>query len=98
MSADAVSHEVLAELARATRKFPHWPVDPIHAATIIAEECGELQKAVLESVYEPHKGSRQNVRTEAVQAAAMCLRFIVNMDSYEWFRSALSETTAKETP
>ena len=78
---------VLAEVQRAMRKFPRWPTDPIHAAAVIAEECGELQKAVLEAVYEPHKGSRPNIRAEAVQTAAMCLRFLASLDVYEWHRA-----------
>ena len=83
-----VLREIQEEVERAMRKFPQWPTDPIHAATVIAEECGELQKAVLEAVYEPHKGSRHNIRTEAVQTAAMCLRFLSSMGAYEWFNSA----------
>jgi NTP pyrophosphatase (non-canonical NTP hydrolase) len=79
--------EIQAEVERAMRKFPRWPTDPIHAAAVIAEECGELQKAVLEAVYEPYKGSRPNIRTEAVQTAAMCLRFIASLDDYEWFHA-----------
>jgi NTP pyrophosphatase (non-canonical NTP hydrolase) len=79
--------EIQEEVERAMRKFPQWPTDPIHAAAVIAEECGELQKATLEAVYEPHKVSRPNIRTEAVQTAAMCLRFLASLDEYEWFRS-----------
>jgi NTP pyrophosphatase (non-canonical NTP hydrolase) len=81
-----ITAAIEAEVARAIGKFPTWPTDPIHAAAVLAEECGELQKAVLEAVYEPAKGSRQNIRTEAIQAAAMCLRFIASLDSdsYEW--------------
>lgn len=84
---DSVVLQIQQEVERAMRKFPRWPTDPIHAAAIIAEECGELQKATLEAVYEPHKGSRPNIRTEAVQTAAMCLRFIASLDEYEWFQS-----------
>ena len=87
LSGSAILSEIAAEVERATRKFPRWPTDPIHAAAVIAEECGELQKATLEAVYEPHKGSRPNIRTEAVQTAAMCLRFIASMDEYEWFHA-----------
>jgi len=82
-----VLREIHAEVERAMRKFPQWPTDPIHAAAVIAEECGELQKAVLEAVYEPHKGSRPNIRMEAVQTAAMCLRFLASLEQYEWFGS-----------
>lgn len=69
---------------RAMRLFPEWPTDPVHAAAIVAEECGELQKAVLEAVYEPHKMSRNNVPIEAVQTAAMCIRFLACIDRYSW--------------
>ena len=87
---DAFNMEGVAlEMKRARKKFPLWPTDPIHAATVIAEEVGELQKAVLEAVYEPHKGSRANIRAEAIQSAAMCLRFIASLDEgeYEWFNA-----------
>jgi len=86
-SGSAVLSEIAAEVARAMRKFPRWPTDPIHAAAVIAEECGELQQAVLEAVYEPHKGSRPNIRTEAIQTAAMCLRFLASMNAYVWFHA-----------
>ena len=75
---------IAAEVGRAMRKFPAWPSDPIHAAAVIAEECGELQKAVLEAVYEPRKGSRLNVRIEAIQTAAMCLRFLASLGEYDY--------------
>ena len=82
-----VLDEAVVEMKRAMRKFPQWPTDPIHAATVIAEESGELQKSVLEAVYEPHKGSKSNIRTEAIQTAAMCLRFLASFDKYEWFNN-----------
>ena len=92
-----VLQEIQAELERATRKFPTWPNDPIHAAAVIAEECGELQKAVLEAVYEPHKESRWNIRAEAIQTAAMCLRFIASLDenAYLWGPSKQHVQNAK---
>ena len=86
---DAILTDIRAEVARAKVKFTRWPSDPIHAAAIIAEECGEIQKAVLEAVYEPHKGSRKNIRKEAIQAAAMCVRFIESLDVYEWYLSKM---------
>jgi NTP pyrophosphatase (non-canonical NTP hydrolase) len=89
---DIVS-SILQELDSATAKFPNWPTDPIHAFSVIAEEVGEVQKAVLEAVYEPHKGSREAIRGEAVQVAAMCLRFIASLDSnrYEWTKAKQHE-------
>ena len=76
--------EVLDEVCRATRKFPTWPSDPIHAAAVVTEECGELVKAVTEHTYEPHKSSRDDVRKEALQTAAMAVRFLMSMDVYRF--------------
>lgn len=75
---------VTAELARAVRKFPTWPTDPLHAVAVLGEEFGELTKAVLQSVYEPHKVKPGEVRTEAVQTAAMALRFLQSLDAYAY--------------
>lgn len=74
--------EITAELARATAKFPTWPTDPLHALGVVHEEVGELSKEVLQLVYEPHKTSPAKVREEAIQAAAMALRFAMSLDNY----------------
>ena len=79
--------DVQYELDEALRKFPEWPTDPIHAATIVAEECGELQRAVLQLTYEPHKTSRLDVMQEARQTAAMAIRFLASMNDYEFRKS-----------
>lgn len=73
---------VVAELERAVRKFPTWPTDPLHAVAVLGEEFGELTKAVLQSVYEPHKVQPGEVRAEAVQTAAMAMRFLQSLDAY----------------
>ncbi len=65
-----------AELERAERKFPNFPTDPIHAAAIVVEEAGELQKAALQLTYEA--GISEDMLDEAVQVGAMALRFIFN--------------------
>ena len=74
--------EIVAELERATVKFPTWPTDPLHALGVLHEEVGELSKEVLQLVYEPHKTSAEAVRREAFQAAAMALRFAMSLDAY----------------
>jgi len=79
-----LAHVVLAELDRATAKFPTWPTDPLHAMGVLHEEVGELAKAVLQLVYEPHKSTFSDVRAEATQAAAMALRFLMSLDNYTW--------------
>lgn len=80
--------EVVAELARATQKFPTWPTDPLHALAVLGEEFGELTKAMLQLTYEPHKTTADEVRAEAIQTAAMALRLAASLDRYEFNRSA----------
>ena len=79
-----IQHEVFDEIERAIAKFPTWPTDPLHALAVVGEEFGELTKAVLQSVYEPHKSTPADVRAEAVQTAAMALRFLASLDRYEF--------------
>ena len=76
--------DVLAELDRATRKFPTWPDDPLHALAVLGEEYGELNKAMLQLVYEPHKTSPEEVRMEAIQTAAMGLRLAMSLERYRY--------------
>ena len=75
---------VMDEVSRATRKFPTWPDDPLHAVAILGEEFGELTKAVLQTIYEPHKVQKGELRNEAIQTAAMALRFLASLDRYEF--------------
>jgi len=67
---------VLDEIEHAKTIHPNFPSDPVHQAAIVAEECGELMQAVLQHVYEPHKGG--SPVKEAVQTAAMAIRFLEN--------------------
>ncbi len=71
---------MLAELARAEAKHPHWPADPVHAAAILAEESGELTQAALDFYY--GQGSLQRMKEEAIQCGAMALRFLENLGLY----------------
>lgn len=80
---DAVCKEVEA----ATEKFPTWPTDPLHAVAVLGEEYGELQKAVLQFVYEPQKSSREHIEEEAIQTAAMAIRFLLSLNEYSYLGS-----------
>jgi hypothetical protein len=79
-----VMQEIMAEMERATNKFPTWPTDPLHALAVLGEEFGELTKDMLQLCYEPHKTSRENVRKEAIQTAAMSLRLAISLEAYEY--------------
>jgi len=70
------------ELDRAIAQHPDWPPDPIHAAAIVAEEAGELVQAALHIVYECNdlRAGRERMRKEAIQTAAMAVRFLENLE------------------
>src|SRR5262252_2117897 len=79
---------VLREMVKAGRKFPDWPTRGTDAAAIVAEECGELQQAVLQATYEG--GSVDAVRKEAIQTAAMALQFLFNLPATKFDRGEQS--------
>lgn len=76
--------DINEELFKAIQKFPTWPTDPIHAASVVMEEAGELVKEVNQLTYEPHKSSHESVRKEALQLAAMSFRFLLSLEKYEY--------------
>ena len=78
---------MLNEVEAAVEKFPTWPTDPLHALAVLGEEYGELNKAVLQYTYEPHKTSLKEIETEAVQTAAMALRFLISLNTYQYKKS-----------
>lgn len=75
-----ISSKIIDEAIRASLIHPTWPADPIHAASILAEESGELTRAVNEYYYEG--GDLEAARKEAIQTGAMALRFLLNIDKY----------------
>lgn len=72
------------EIGKAFAKFPTWPSDPFHAYGVLAEEFGELGKAIVQHVYEPHRTDFAEVRKEAEQCAAMAIRFLASLDRYDF--------------
>lgn len=76
--------EVAIEMSKAVTKFPKWPTDPLHAIAILGEEYGELNKAVLQNTYEPHKTSVDEIRMEAIQTATMAIRFLMSLETYKY--------------
>lgn len=80
-----LTQEVLNEVARAKLKFPLWPTDPLHALAVLGEEYGELIKAMLQYTYEPEKKvTLEDIKSEAIQTAAMALRIVQSLDEYEY--------------
>ena len=62
------------ELERSRAKHPVWPIDGVIAAAVVAEESGELIRAALQERYEG--GSHDDVRAEAIQTIASCVRLL----------------------
>jgi NTP pyrophosphatase (non-canonical NTP hydrolase) len=89
---------VFAEVERAMRKFPTWPTDPLHALAVLGEEFGELTKEALQLVYEPHKTSMDEVRKEAIQTAAMALRFVASLERYKFKPGEQHAQSKENTP
>ena len=83
--------DVITEFYAASANFPQWPTDPLHALSIVQEEVGEVQKEVLQMCYEPHKSDREKVKKEAIQMAAMSLRFLLSLDAYVYAPGAQHE-------
>lgn len=74
--------DVLEELEQAINLHPEWPDDPYRAVAILGEEYGELVQAILQTTYEYPKSTRDDVRKEAVQTAAMAIRFLMSYSGY----------------
>lgn len=74
---------IIDELERAEKKYSSWPENTVHAVAIIFEKAGEMIQSAIEYEY----GERTNPCllhhvNEAIQTAAMALRFIVNFSPY----------------
>lgn len=75
---------IFKELEKAVNKFPTWPTEPLHALAVLGEEFGELTKEMVQMTYEPHKTSKEAIKTEAIQTAAMAIRLAMSLDKYEY--------------
>ena len=65
----------------------------MHAIAVVNEEVGELNKEQKQLTDEPHMVKPDGVHTEAVQSAAMTLRFLASMGLYE-FRECVQHSQA----
>ena len=68
---------IKAELQRAENIHPDYPSDLFHQVAILNEESGEVTKAVLDYFYDAQPF--ENIKTELIQTAAMCIRMLQNM-------------------
>lgn len=66
--------EIDSELNMAKKKHPDFPEDMFRQVAIMQEEAGEVTKAVLD--YHYAGGSLNDVKSELIQTAAMCMRML----------------------
>ena len=78
MKTEQVIGLVMAEIDRAEKIHPAWPRDVVKAASICAEECGELVREA--NNHDERKGSKKAMITEAIHTAATAIRFLKNIE------------------
>lgn len=66
--------QIQAELAKAETKHPNWPTCLFRMDSIINEEKGEVSRAI--NQYDMEGGSKQAIKDELIQTAAMCVRML----------------------
>lgn len=80
----AAQDAILIELARAEQLHQVWPADVLHQMAILQEKVGTAQMAANDVAFSgdyPDRASHhQDIRTELVQAAAMCMRCLINLE------------------
>lgn len=80
-----IVREILEELLRAKQKHPRWPKHMVARAGIIQQEVGELMADLIKMKYEAPKINRPfflaAARKDALQVAAMAIRFIEALDN-----------------
>ena len=82
-----INKYISEELKKAKSKWPNWLNDPIHAASIVSEEAGELVQAANDFCY--GDGTKEQMILEAAQVGAMAIRFIEGIEDYERIRRFL---------
>lgn len=70
--------QILIELIRAENLHPVWPEDTLRQVAIMAGEAGEALQAGLH--YAEGRGSIQAIRDEIIQAGAMSIRALINLE------------------
>ncbi len=68
---------VRMHLEAARFKHPKWPKDRVHGAAIVAEEVGELIRAILNHVYDG--SSLRACKIEAYHVIVTAIRFLTEL-------------------
>lgn len=74
MTREEIYRLIDIERSRQDRKHPTWPTDEHRRCSILAEECGEVAAAA-------NDDRPVGMRSEIVQVAAVCVRWLESMES-----------------
>ena len=69
---------IVQEVYSATSRYPLWPSNLVMAAAIAEEESGEVVKECNTYHWKQGPTTLDDIRKEAIQAAAMWIRFLVD--------------------
>jgi hypothetical protein len=78
MDLGAAMAMIIQEVYSAQRRYPLWPSNLVMAAAIAEEESGEVVKECNTYHWKQGPTTLDDIRKEAIQAAAMWIRFLVD--------------------
>lgn len=84
MTTEQALEAVLNEVNRARAKYPSWPDNIVMAAAIASEESGEVVRSCNSFHWQQGDDSPADIMNEAIQAAAMWIRFLVDSPLMYW--------------
>lgn len=85
LPSSSILDDIIKEYLRAKKRHPGWPVHPAGQAGVVVEEAGELMRACMNMKYKTNRSGKnkeemkQAIRLEAIQTAAVCIRFLENL-------------------
>ena len=95
MKIEDIYIEIDNEMHRAEKKFPHWCLDPVHGAAIVAEEAGEALQASLDFYY--GRAGAHKIKKELIHTATMAIRFLLGFEeSEEWVKKEVIKDAQKD--
>lgn len=75
---ETVMTKIFKELRDAEKKFPGFPADIVHGASILGEEAGSVLKAANDRYYGRSLSDRKLIK-EIAQVGAMSIRFLLRL-------------------
>ena len=75
--------QVIEELRKAEEKHPSWPVDQVHAVSIMSEEVGKAVRAANDYEFFDHgQGQINELANKLARSGAMVVRCLENLKAF----------------